>query len=129
MVAEHVTGATADDGARKRYRLLNDPELRTAMVAAAAQRFGYQAGQVRLGLYAGKFAAQAQGLHEQRIRDWCAGQIVGGGPIEVFGITEVMAKVLGAAAQTQYRDNAVLVTMKVLEAAGLLNLSLPPAVP
>ena len=129
VVAEHVTGATADDGARKRYRLLNDPELRTAVVAAAAERFGYQAGQVRLRLYAGRFAAQAQGLHEQRIRDWCARQIAGGGPIEVIGITEVITKVLGAAAQKQYRENAVLVTMKVLEAAGLLNLGLPPAAP
>jgi hypothetical protein len=73
--------------------------------------------------------AQAQGLHEQRIRDWCARQIAGGGPIEVIGITEVITKVLGAAAQKQYRDNAVLVTMKVLEAAGLLNLGLPPAAP
>ena len=61
MVAEHVTGATADDGARKRYRLLNDPELRTAVIVVAAERFGYRVGQVRLRLYAGKFAAQAQG--------------------------------------------------------------------
>ena len=129
VVAEHVTGATADEGARKRYRLLNDPELRTAVIAAAAERFGYQVSRVRLRLYAGKFAAQAQGLHEQRIRDWCARQIAGGGPIEVIGITEVITKVLGAAAQKQYRDNAVLVTMKVLEAAGLLNLGLPSAAP
>ena len=32
---------------------------------------------------------------------------------------------LQAAASTQYRDNSVLVTMKVLEAAGLLTLKLP----
>jgi len=70
VVAEHVTGATADEGARKRYRLLNDPELRTAVVAAAAERFGYQAGQVRLRLYAGKFAAQAQGC-------MCSGSVTG----------------------------------------------------
>jgi len=30
-----------------------------------------------------------------------------------------------AAAQRQYRDNAVLVTMKVLEAAGMLPSDLP----
>lgn len=30
-----------------------------------------------------------------------------------------------AAAKKQYRNNPVLVTMKALEAAGLLNLSLP----
>jgi hypothetical protein len=125
VAAEHVTGGTTDDGARKRYRLLNDPELRTAVIAAAAGRFGYHVAQVHLRLYAGKFAAQAQGMHEQRNRDWCASQFAGGGPIEVFGIKDVISKVLDAAANTQYRDNTVLVTMKVLEAAGLLTLDMP----
>jgi hypothetical protein len=79
VAAEHVTGGTADVSARKRYRLLNDQDLRSAVIAAAAARFGYQVRQVRLRLYAGKFAAQAQRMHEQRIRDWCASQIAGGG--------------------------------------------------
>jgi hypothetical protein len=42
------------------------PTSPSPAVAAAAERFGYQAGQVRLRLYAGKFTAQAQGLHERR---------------------------------------------------------------
>ena len=42
---------------------------------------------------------------------------------------EVIPEVLDAASQTQYRDNAVLVTMKVLEAAGLLTADLPLASP
>jgi hypothetical protein len=126
VAAEHVTGTTADQVARKRYRLLNDPELRSAVVSAAAERFGYETSQVRLRLYAGKFAGPAQGIHEQLIRDWCASQFAGGGPIEVIGIKDVLARVLDAAAHTQYRDNPVLVTMKVLETAGLLAHSLPP---
>lgn len=36
VAAEHVTGETADGGARKRYQLLNDSELRAAVVTAAA---------------------------------------------------------------------------------------------
>jgi hypothetical protein len=40
---------------------------------------------------------------------------------------DVIPEVLDAASQTQYRDNAVLVTLKVLEAAGLLTLDLPVA--
>ncbi len=40
---------------------------------------------------------------------------------------DVIPEVLDAASQTQYRDNAVLVTIKVLEAAGLLTLDLPLA--
>ncbi len=40
---------------------------------------------------------------------------------------DVIPEVLDAAPQTQYRDNAVLVTIKVLEAAGLLTLDPPLA--
>jgi hypothetical protein len=66
-----------------------------------------------------------QGQHEKRIREWCARQTAGAGPIEVFGVEDVVSKVRRAAAHRQYRDNAVLVTMKVLEAADLLSLKLP----
>jgi hypothetical protein len=38
---------------------------------------------------------------------------------------DVVSSVRAAAAQRQYRDNAVLVTMKVLEAAGIVSLRLP----
>jgi hypothetical protein len=51
--------------------------------------------------------------------------VAGGGPIQVFSVKDVIASVQQAAASTQYRDNPVLVTMKVLEAAGLLTLKLP----
>jgi hypothetical protein len=40
-------------------------------------------------------------------------------------VKNVIASVQQAAASTRYRDNPVLVTMKVLEAAGLLTLKLP----
>jgi hypothetical protein len=38
----------------------------------------------------------------------------------VFGLDDVVAKVRAVAASKTYRDNPVLVTMKVLNAAGLL---------
>jgi hypothetical protein len=38
----------------------------------------------------------------------------------VFGLTDVVAAVRQAAASKTYRDNPVLVTMKVLSAAALL---------
>ena len=50
-----------------------------------------------------------------------AGQKVGGGPVEVFGLADVIAAVRKAAVSKTYRDNPVLVTMKVLQAAGLLR--------
>ena len=46
--------------------------------------------------------------------------IVGGGPIEVYGLPDVIQVVRKAAGSKTYRDNPVLVTMKVLDAAGLL---------
>ena len=84
---------------------------------------------MQLRLYVGRFAAPTKRTHETRIRAWAAKQRAGSGPIEVFGLDEVVGKVRAAAAHKQYRDNPVLVTMKVLEAAGLLNRDLPEATP
>ena len=77
--------------------------------------------QVHLRLYVGRFAAQSTGTHEREIHEWCRKQIVGGGPIEVFGLSDVIGTVRMVAASKTYRDNAVLTTMKVLDAAGLLE--------
>jgi hypothetical protein len=125
VVASHVDGSTGDDRARKLYRLFNDIAVRDAVIAGAAERYGYTTAQVRLRLYAGRFAGPTQGQHEQQIRNWCAAQHAGGGPIEVYGVSDVIAAVRTAASSKQYRDNQILVTMKVLEAAGVLTLTLP----
>ena len=47
------------------------------------------------------------------------------GPVRVFGLNDVVGKVRAAASATQYRDNPVLVTMKVLDAAGMLTETMP----
>jgi hypothetical protein len=47
-------------------------------------------------------------------------QHVGGGPIEVIGVQEVVRIVREVADDTQYRDSAVLVTLKALQEAGQL---------
>lgn len=120
VVAEHVIGETPDEGASRRYRLLNDEKVREAVVGAAADRYGYRPKQVQLRLYVGRFSGRKAGQHEQRVRAWAAEQHVGRGPIEVFGVHEVVEVVRGAANDTQYRDSAVLVTMKALQEAGQL---------
>lgn len=125
VAANHVSGETSNMGARNGYRLLNDPVIREGVVLQAAKRYGYSVEQVEVRLYVGRFAGPKQGLHEASIRAWCANTIVGGGPIKVFGVEEVVERVRGAAAHTQYRDNAVLVSLKVLSAAGVLELALP----
>jgi hypothetical protein len=45
---------------------------------------------------------------------------VGVGPIGIYGLGDVVGHVREAASHKQYRDNPVLVIMKVLEAAGIL---------
>jgi hypothetical protein len=120
VAADHVTGQTSNRQAANGYILLNDPVIRSGVVDAAAKRYGYSLDQVFLRLYVGRFAAPTKGSHQQVIRDWAATQIVGGGPIEVYGLSDVVGAVRTAAASKTYRDNPVLVTMKVLNAAGLL---------
>ena len=120
VVAEHVMGTGGPQAARNLYLLLNDAAIRAGVVAAAADRYGYSEDQVALRLYVGRFAAPVKGTHEPVIREWAASQVVGSGPIEVYGLADVIAAVRTAARSKTYRDNPVLVTMKVLESAGLL---------
>ena len=61
------------------------------------------------------------------MQEWCSRQRVGAGPIRVIGVKEAVAQVREVAATKQYRDNAALVAMKVLDAAGALNAAMPEA--
>ena len=127
VVADHVAGIAAKPSFNKRYALLNNPKVRDAVVEGAAARFGYSLDQVELRLYVGKFAGAKAGTHEERVREWCSRQRVGAGPIRVIGVKEVVAQVRDLAGAKQYRDNAALVAMKVLDAAGALNVAMPEA--
>lgn len=118
VVTDHVDGTSPTNSSW--YALLNNLDVRDAVTRGAAERFGYDINQLELRLYVGRFA----GGHEQRIRDWCASQIVGGSPIRVVGAPEVVATVREVAASTTYRDHPVLATLKVLEATASLA---PPA--
>lgn len=117
VVAAHVRGESDNRTWNAAYALLNDEQIRSTVVAAAAERFGFTVDQVELRLYVGKFAG---GGSEAAVREWCAQQVVGAGPIAVVGAAEVVKTVRGVAGSKQYRDNAVLATMKVLDAAGAL---------
>lgn len=111
VAAEHVTGDSS------LYALLNNSAVRDQVTAAAAARFGYDLADVELRLYVGKFAGRG---HEERIREWCATQIVGAGPIRLVTANEVVSSVRAVAASKQYRDNPVLAAIKVLDATGSL---------
>jgi hypothetical protein len=121
VVADHVTGKTGNERWKKLYALLNDEDLRSQVIDGAVKRYGYPLEQVEVRLYVGRFAAPTKGTHESEIRQWAAGQHVGAGPISVYGLGEVVGAVRSAAEHKQYRDDPVLVTMKVLEAADQLK--------
>lgn len=125
VAADHVAGTASQDAYNKRYALLNNPTVRDTVVLGAAERFGYSPDQIQLRLYVGKFAGAKAGEHKRRIEAWCADQHVGGGPIQVIGVDDVVEKVRKVAENKQYRDNAALVTMKLLDAAGALNFTVP----
>jgi hypothetical protein len=120
VVADHVTGETTNERSRKLYLLLNNLTIRDQVISEASTRYGYSPSRVELRLYVGRFAAPTTGTHEQRIREWANDQRAGAGSIKVFGLDQVVRKVREVASQTEYRDNPVLVTMKVLDAAGML---------
>lgn len=100
---------------------MNNKEIRSQVVTDAAARYGYKTDQVQLRLYVGRFAAPTRGSREAAIREWASHQRVGVGPIEVYGLDDVVGMVRDAAEHRQYRNDPVLVTMKVLQAAGQLK--------
>jgi hypothetical protein len=116
-----VSGAGGDTGL---YRLLNDPVIRDGVVAGAAARYGYRPDQVELRLYVGKFAGRSGG-DEAAVREWCAAQTVASGPITVVALNDVIEKVRSVALQRTYLNNPIVVSMKVLAAARLLDLTAP----
>ena len=116
VFADRVIGKSATHSSQ--YKIINDVELREEVAGQAAERFGFDYSEVELRLYAGKFASQR---HEEEIRDWCSTQVVGSGPISVFGAKEIVPVVLREARETQYRDSEVLATLKVLDSLSLLR--------
>ena len=123
VAAEHVLGESPRSAAVKRYAVLNNPAVRSAVVRQAAKRYGYSTKQVDLRLYVGRFAGRASGHHEARIRPWAKTQRVGSGTIGVVDLNEVVDKVVEVARSTQYINDPVLVALKVLAEAGRVDLS------
>lgn len=100
------------------YRLLNDPVIRDGVIAEASKRYGYSTRKIFLRLYVGKFASG----DEQPIREWCAEQNLASGPIQVYGVRDVVARVMETASKRTYVDDASVVAVKVMAAAGQITL-------
>lgn len=109
-----------------RYMVLNDSLIREGVIAGAAERYGYRKDPIQLRLAVGRFAGKTD-KNERMIRDWCKGQLAGSGPIELVTVREIVERVRSVAQTTTYIDNPVLVALKVLAAAGVLDLQKPVA--
>lgn len=118
VTAAHVMGKAKTSRFNNLYRILNDRELQEGVLTAASDRYGYPKSQIGLRLYAGRFAAPKKGANEEAVREWAAKQKVGSGQIKVFNVAEVTESVMTVAESKQYRDSAVLATIKALAAAG-----------
>ncbi|WP_157532560.1 hypothetical protein [Microbacterium oleivorans] len=116
VAADHVLGNDATYS--KWYALLNQDDVRESVVKGAAERFGYDLDQIELRLYARRLSTPAS---ESTIRAWAAEQHVGGGVVKVYDARSVLQAVRQAARSKQYRDSAVLATLKVLDATDSLR--------
>jgi hypothetical protein len=95
------------------YRMINDPVVSTGLVTAAAEFFGYDESKVEVRLYAGKYAGNDG---EEIVREWASKQILGGGPLKVYNIAQVVGSVRAQAQLSTYSDNPALVAMKAIMA-------------
>lgn len=119
--SEEVMGKAKTEKGNKLYALLNNKQIRNAVIKEATAKYGYPKDQVELRLYVGKFAAPVKGHHRQAIEKWAAEQHAGGGPVKIVGVDQVVDRVRAVSAKKQYRDNPVIVAIKVLDAAGELT--------
>jgi hypothetical protein len=119
-VMSYAVNGTIDS--RGGFRLLNDEFIRSRVIGAAAKRYGYTVDQVELRLYVGKFGGGRRSAEEEATtREWCDRQKAGGGPIQVFSINDIIQSVIAAASSMTYRDNPVIVTLKALAQADVLQ--------
>jgi hypothetical protein len=110
---KEVTGAAGVESS-KGYKMLNNRALRTKMIKAACDIYGYKPEQVEIRLYAGLFAGKTG---EAEVREWCAAEVAGSGPIEVFNLFEILERVEALARSKTYIDDPALVAIKAMQIA------------
>lgn len=125
VVSEHVTGDTKVDRFRKLYLLLNSPAVATRysvkpprVTATTPRRWSSACRSVGSLLPSKATTRSAFAIGPP-------GSTSAAVPSRSLVSDQVVGKVRTAAAHKQYRDNPVLVTLKVLQAAGQLVEQLP----
>lgn len=100
------------------YKLFNDNEVRQGVIAKAGERFGYRVNQIELRLYVGKFQDEKE---RQAISHHLGGIQAGRGPIKVIALKEIIAALLGVIESKTYFNDPVVITLKALQHAKLLE--------
>lgn len=97
-----------------RYKIFNDADLRTSIIAEAAERYGYRTQQVELRLYVGKFRnaddKAAITAHLGKMR-------AGKGAIRVISLEDILRSVFQVLNSRTYVNDPVISTLKALAEA------------
>jgi hypothetical protein len=93
------------------YKLFNDEDVRNAIIARAAERFGYSASDIEIRLYVGKFQNNAAKL---KITQHLTSIIAGSGPIRVVDLDETLRSLLRVFESKTYFNDPVIMTLKAL---------------
>ena len=100
-------------------KLFNDPVVKDGVLKEAAKRYGYPMKAISMAMFVGKFA----GNDEDYIRRHLGKMRVGGKPVRVYGLAEIIIGVVKASEAKTYVDDPVIVTVKCLNSLNLLRRS------
>lgn len=106
-----------------RYTMFNDAAVRDGIINGASKRYGYPVERITMALFVGKFCRP----DEQVIRKHLCRMVMGGGPVEVVGLMDLIKTLQEVANRKTYINDAVVMTLKVLQAAGLMRRGMPDA--
>lgn len=109
----------------ERYTMFHNPSVRQGILLGASKRYGYPASQIQMGLFVGKFHRP----DEIAVREHLNGIILPGGPVQVVGLVEIVDRLREVSSRKTYINDPVVMTLKVLRAAGLLREQKPAKVP
>ena len=96
------------------YKLFNYENVRAGVVAGAAKRFGYSPQDIELRLYVGKFQNAAE---RSEITAYLQSIHAGRGPIQVFDLQAILAKLLEVLKNKTYFNDPVIMTLKAIAQA------------
>ena len=97
------------------FKVFNEPEIRRGIIKEAQRRYGYEADQIQLCLFVGRFRTIED---EHMVIRHLKSIKVGAGSIDVYNLQTIMKEVIEAAKSKTYFNEPVLVTIKALRQSG-----------